>query len=56
MASFEHRTIFDPPTAAEKQETASPLYDGAEAMQTRLYRPLASVSNGTLGPSSGTNV
>jgi len=56
MASFEHRTIFDPPTAAEKQQTASPLYDGAEAMQTRLYRPLASVTNGNLGPASGTNV
>jgi hypothetical protein len=56
MASMVHRTIFDVPTAEEKQGTATSLYDGAEALQTRLYRPLASVTGGTAGPTSGTNV
>jgi hypothetical protein len=51
-----HRTIFDVPTAEEKQGTATSLYDGAEALQTRLYRPLANVGNGAAGPTSGTNV
>jgi hypothetical protein len=56
MAMQSHRTIFDVPTAEEKQGTATSLYDGAEALQTRLYRPLAAVGNGAAGPTSGTNV
>lgn len=51
-----HRTIFDVPTAEEKQGTATSLYDGAEALQSRMYRPLANVGNGAAGPTSGTNV